>query len=203
MKEICDRISGYKDQTCRYLISLSEKHIDEDISKAVMAAQNICTSFGRIGELIRTSGEVRFGLALENKGFSEAGSRDLDVFVEAVGEIVEATVMDFEYGSFRLTKSISVFREMVSQLHSMVNNRHIRRLHDGICDRQMGKLFMDMCYDLEKIIDECDTIAANLLPFILSGSSARVVTEDEHKEPGTDKIKELYKDKYMALLDNK
>ncbi len=201
LNEMCDRIAGYKDQIHRYLVALSEKHLDEAASAAALAAQNICISFGRTGELIRASYEVRTGLQNSGKSFSQAGNSDLSVFTEAVREIVDTTVMDFEYGSRKLTKNISVFREVVSQLHSMVNKKHIKRLHEGICDRDLGTPFMDICYNLEKIIDECDQVALNLLPFTNNGAGIPDDRKDEDTKMSADQIKELYRDKYLALLD--
>nr|MCR4850451.1 hypothetical protein [Lachnospiraceae bacterium] len=199
--QMCDRISGYKDQILRYLVALSEKNIDNATSGTVLAAQNICVSFGRAGELIRSSHEVATSLKNSGKSFSEAGIADLTVLVEAVREILETTVMDFEYGSRKLTKNISLFREVVSQIHALVNKKHIKRLHEGICDRDMGTPFMDICYNLEKIIDECDQVALNMLPFTGYGTNKQEASGDDHSEMTEAQIRNLYKDKYKALLE--
>lgn len=201
--EKCDRIRGYREQIHRYLVSLSERNIDEATSGAVLAAQNICISFGRMGELIRSSDELCLNLEKEGKSFSEAGSADLTVFADAVREIVDTTVIDFEYGSRKLTESISLFREIVSELHSMINTKHIKRLHEGICDRDMGTPFMDLCYNFEKIIDECDQVAVNLLPFTVSRHDVKEASQADHPEMSDAQIKELFRDKYLALLENK
>ena len=101
-------------------------------------------------------------------------------------------------GNLALTESISLFREAVSKLHGAVNSKHVKRLHDRICDREAGMPFMDICYDLEKIIDACDMVSQNLLPFRKAGlkDTDQEMTIEKRKEY----IKNLYMDKYVEVM---
>ena len=82
-----------------------------------------------------------------------------------------------------------------------MNKKHIKRLHEGICDRDLGTPFMDICYNLEKIIDECDQVALNMLPFTGYGTNKQEASGDDHSEMTEAQIRNLYKDKYKALLE--
>ena len=62
---------------------------------------------------------------------------------------------------------------------------------------------MDLCYNFEKIIDECDQVAVNLLPFTVSRHDVKEASQADHPEMSDAQIKELFRDKYLALLENK
>lgn len=197
---ICERIMQYKDQILRYLVEISERNIDEDTSAKVQCEQNIGVSFGRIGELILSTMNIRNEMISNGRSFSAEGNKDIYILTEAVREIVDTTMLDFEFGNRSLTESIGLFREVVSELHGEINSRHIKRFHDGICDRASGMPFMDICYNLEKIIDSCDMVADNLLRYINRGQGRAAGNSDISDEKRAEYIRNLYKDKYLELL---
>ena len=72
---------------------------------------------GRIGELIQDMQDIQKDMVMKQMTFSDEANRDIQIFTEAVREIVDTTMIDFEMGNLALTESIGLFREAVSKLH--------------------------------------------------------------------------------------
>lgn len=198
IRSLCARAESFRDQILAYITEILARNVSENDTYYIQCGQNICIFMGKIGELIQDIQDIRKNMIRDNKSFSDAANRDILLFIEAVREIVDTTMIDFEMGNLALTESISLFREAVSKLHGVVNSKHVKRLHDGICDREAGMPFMDICYDLEKIIDACDMVSQNLLPFRKAGlkDTDQEMTIEKRKEY----IKNLYMDKYVEVM---
>lgn len=195
---LCTRILRYRDQILGYIKEILAVNVSENKTYYIQCGQNICVFMGRIGELIQDMQDIRKDMVMKQMTFSDEANRDIQIFTEAVREIVDTTMLDFEMGNLALTESIGLFREAVSKLHGAVNSKHVKRLHDGICDREAGMPFMDICYDLEKIIDSCDMVSQNLLPFRKAHQDH---TEAEMSiEKRKEYIRHLYMDKYMEVM---
>ena len=198
ISSLCTRILRYRDQILGYIKEILAVNVSENKTYYIQCGQNICVFMGRIGELIQDMQDIRKDMVMKQMTFSDEANRDIQIFTEAVREIVDTTMLDFEMGNLALTESIGLFREAVSKLHGAVNSKHVKRLHDGICDMEAGMPFMDICYDLEKIIDSCDMVSQNLLPF-------RKAHQDHMKaemsiEKRKEYIRHLYMDKYMEVM---
>ncbi|MCR4739564.1 MAG: hypothetical protein K5886_04800 [Lachnospiraceae bacterium] len=90
----------------------------------------------------------------------------------------------------------------VGFVNAVINIKHIRRLHEGICDRECSLPFMDICYTHEKVIDSCDMVAYNLKPFQKRNDHPEI-SEEEKKMLETkrqENIRKLLKDKYTELI---
>lgn len=78
----------------------------------------------------------------------------------------------------------------------MINSRHIKRVHDGVCDASLSTPFIDICYTFDKVVDACDTVAHNF-----SGKTRGVTSQSDRDLAET--VKKLYQDKFLALSDGK
>ena len=199
IRALCTRSTLYRDQILSYLQVLSAGKISEEKIDHIQCGQNICISLARIGELIEGILDILSDMHEKQMHFSDVGRRDVFLFAEAVREIVDTTVINLEMGNLSLSDSIGLFRQEVSEFHGIINSRHIKRLHDGICKREDSIPFMDICYSLEKVIDSCDMVAHNIRPFQTEDDE---ISEEEKKireKKKEEYIRNLFKDKYMEL----
>ena len=95
-----------------------------------------------------------------------------------------------------LADTVSLIREELGLLLAMINNRHIKRVQDGICDESLSTPFIDICYTFDKVVDACDTVAHNF-----SGKTRDAGSRS--KKDLSEIVKKLYQDKFLALSDGK
>ena len=188
------RIRKYRQQIMKYLAEIINAGIkDKGLSEA-FSAQNYCESFGKMGEVIGEYHAHSREILDMVKNFSEEARSDLGLLKEAVGEVIDFTVEGYAMEKHSFSETITIFREAVSSLHTEVILRHIKRLHNGQCNRGLSPYFLDLCYSLEKLIDSCDNIAEEAI----DDSNFYFSSEYEAKRR---KILRLFSDKYQILVN--
>ena len=202
IRALCTRSLRFRDQILSYLQEISAGKISEEKTVYIQCGQNICVALARIGELIEGMLDIRAAMHEKQMRFSDAARKDVFLFAEAVREIVDTTVIDLEMGNLSLTESIGLFRQEVSEFHALINSRHIKRLHDGICNRDSSIPFMDLCYSLEKVIDSCDMVAHNLKPFLTGDDEIPDAEKEIREKKRAEYIRSLFADKYSELEEN-
>lgn len=194
MNTMCGSIYKYRIQISDYMTKLLEHGLQDDEVMKLESIQNYCKAFGRIGKFIDEN--VKFQTEHEDteKEFSDEAKSDLLLLMKAVGEIIDFTVEDYSIESNIFAETILIFREEVSKLHNSISLRHIMRIHNGTCRKELSALFLNLCYGLEKIIDACDLAAGtmSIRPYALN------MRYSDRKR----KIQHLFRDKYNLLGGN-
>ena len=188
------RIRKYRQQIMKYLAEILNAGIRGNDLKDALSAQNYCEAFGRMGELITGYHTQKKEILEKVQEFSEEASNDLILLIEAVGEVIDFTVEGYTMEKRSFAETITIFREAVSSLHTEVILRHIKRLHSGQCHRNISSYFLDLCYSLEKLIDNCDSIAEEAIDDGTPNFS------NEYSEKRR-KILRLFSDKYKLLVN--
>ena len=193
LNTMCGSIYKYRVQISEYMTKLLEHGLQNDDLTKLVSVQNYSKAFGSIGKFIDENVKLQAEHADAEKEFSEEAKADLLLLMKAVGEIIDFTVADYSIESNVFAETILVFREEVSTLHNSISMRHIMRLHNGTCRKELSALFMNLCYGLEKIIDACDLAAGTL--------SIKPYSLDMRYSDRKRKIQHLFKDKYNLLGD--
>ena len=193
---LCGRVRKYRTQIVKYLAEILNAGVQGADLRTALSSQTYCEAFGRMGELISDHLALRTEADKVPQGFSQEARSDLRLLKEAVGEVVDCTAAGYAMEKRSFSETITVFREAVSSLHNEVIVRHIKRLHSGVCSKVAGPYFLDMCYSLEKLIDNCDTIAEEAIEH---DSEAHGFSSEYSSKRR--KILRLFNDKYRMLLE--
>ena len=121
----------------------------------------------------------------------------MHLLTEAVGEVIDFTTEGYAMEKKTFSETITIFREAVSDIHAAISSRHIKRLHNGVCNKELSPLFLDLCYGLEKLIDNCDSIAEEQIDY-----SSDEFSDVEKYEEKRKRIFRLLRDKYRLLEMN-
>ena len=196
MDIVCTRISRYTNQIQNYLTEISAKIKGDIETKQLERARNICTAFGNMGEILGRAVAFQERILSEGKHFSEEAIHDMRLMGQSAQEMIELTVTHMQTENLALADTVSLIREELGLLLAMINNRHIKRVHDGICDESLSTPFIDICYTFDKVVDACDTVAHNF-----SGKTRDAGSRS--KKDLSETVKKLYHDKFLALSDGK
>ncbi len=194
LKSAAARIFSFCDQIRKYLVEISEKDRDESHFELIERGQNICEAFGKMGAILDAGIGFTERIAEQGKHFSKSALLDMQVIGGAVCELIASTVLSLQTENSSLSETVRLSREQISVLMNRINARHIKRLHNGTCEEALSTPFIDICYNLEKVVDACDTVAHNILG--KKGVDSETVAEKAKA------IEHLYRDKFQALADD-
>ena len=159
-EDLLDRMA---DATNRYLVEVNP-HIVLDRDRQLQSVQiKALTSFERTGDhSMNFSKDVEHLISHGGK-FSEIALREIRVVGDAVREVLRRTVEAYKTGDAELARSVEPLEEVVDSMADTLTGRHIQRMTDGRCDVYSGIQFENMLSSLERISDQCSSLAVHIL----------------------------------------
>lgn len=175
------KVDGYEDELGTYLVRLSSRSLSSKDSRTLSLLLHNIGDFERISDHALNIKEA--AAELEEKGlrFSNKAFAELEIFSNAVKDIVNLAWQVFGEENLALAKKVEPLEEVVDALNAEMKKRHIKRLRKGKCTIEMGFILSDITTNYERVADHCSNIAVSLLE----------ITEDEF---GTHEYLDLLKE---------
>lgn len=175
------KVDGYEDELGTYLVRLSSRNLSSKDSRTLSLLLHNIGDFERISDHALNIKEA--AAELEEKGlrFSNKAFAELEIFSNAVEDIVNLAWQVFGEENLALAKKVEPLEEVVDSLNAEMKKRHIKRLRKGKCTIEMGFILSDITTNYERVADHCSNIAVSLLE----------ITEDEF---GTHEYLDLLKE---------
>ena len=130
--------------------------------------------------------------------FSEKATEELQIFSQAVRDIVKASIGVLETQDEEGAKSIEPFEEAIDILQKEMKKRHVKRLRKGKCTAEMGFVLSDITNNYERIADHCSNLAINVMQLREDDTHAHEYVDSIEKGEGSafDKIMQEHLKRY-------
>ncbi len=159
-EDLLDRMA---DATNRYLVEVNT-HIVLERDRQLQSVQiKALTSFERSGDHAMNIEKDVEHLVSHGGKFSTEALDEIAVAGDAVREVLRRTVEAYKTGDQELARSVEPIEEVVDSLVDTLTGRHIQRMTDGRCDVYSGIQFENMLSSLERISDQCSSLAVHIL----------------------------------------
>ena len=101
--------------------------------------------------------------------FSNKASVELEIFTEALKDIVNTSFRVFEDEDLKLATRVEPLEEQIDYLQKEIKRRHVKRLRKGKCTIEMGFILSDIITSYERVADHCSNIAVCMLQVTYDG----------------------------------
>ncbi len=161
VQEVCDledEVDHYEDELGSYLVKLSGKNLSEQDSRTLSTILHCIGDFERISDHAINIAEN--AQKMNNKGleFSDKAAGEIEVFIQAVSDIMDLSVQVFESENAELALDIEPLEEVVDRLNKKIKKRHVKRLQNGKCTIETGLMLTDLATNFERVADHCSNI---------------------------------------------
>ncbi|MGM9947149.1 Na/Pi cotransporter family protein [Floccifex sp.] len=161
--EIEKKVDLYESELNSYLIKLSSQNLSSDDSKVLSLLLHCINDFERISDhsinVIESSDEL-----IKNKiQWSKKAKVELDIFAQAIQDILDLTVDVFATMDTEKSKEVEPLEEVVDKLSVEMKKRHIMRLRSGECSLDAGLILEDIIIYYERVADHCSNVAKDLM----------------------------------------
>lgn len=193
-----DRVDKYEDALGTYLMKLSSRDLSEKDSEGLSMLLHTIGNFERISDHACNLTETAKELAEKNMEFSPKAREELNIFKNAVKEIVITAFTAFRNEDIELAKTVEPLEEVIDDLNMELKSRHVRRLTEGKCTIELGFVLSDITTNYERIADHCSNIAVCLIQIKQEGFDTHEYL-DTIKREGNEQFKRQYagyKEKY-------
>lgn len=153
------KIDHFEDKLGTYLVKLSKFELSQEDSRKISI---LLHSIGDIERMSDHSVELaRSAREMDEKGMTFSGSarNEMQVFTDALRDIVTRTSEVFEKEDVALARTVEPLEQVIDDLNAQIKQNHVERLKNGECTIEMGFVLSDISTCYERIADHCSNLA--------------------------------------------
>lgn len=159
VEKLESKIDRYEDALGAYIVKLSRLDVNLQDSKEISMILHNIGDLERISDHAMNIAETAQELRKKKLSFSDDAKAELDIFMNAVKEIVNMSVDSFKDVDLDKATGVEPLEEVIDALHSEVKSRHVKRLQTGKCTIELGFILQDLGTNLERVADHCSNLA--------------------------------------------
>ena len=153
------KVDHFEDKLGTYLVKLSKYELSQEDSRKISI---LLHSIGDIERMSDHSVELaRSAREMDEKGmtFSSSARNEMQVFTDALRDIVTRTSEVFEKEDVALARTVEPLEQVIDDLNARIKQNHVERLKNGECTIEMGFVLSDISTCYERIADHCSNLA--------------------------------------------
>ena len=158
-----DIVDKYEDELGTYLAKVSGKELAEEDSKRVSNGLHCIGDLERISDHALAIAEIYAKMHKEGMVFSDKAMAELNLYSNAVYEIMSMTCKALNEDDMKIAKRIEPLEEVINGLNATIKKQHIKRLQKGKCTIELGIALENLLNNYERVADHCSNVAASLL----------------------------------------
>ena len=158
-----DIVDKYEDELGTYLAKVSGKELAEEDSKRVSNGLHCIGDLERISDHALAIAEIYARMHKEKMVFSDKAMAELNLYSNAVYEIMSMTCKALNEDDMKIAKRIEPLEEVINGLNATIKKQHIKRLQKGKCTIELGIALENLLNNYERVADHCSNVAASLL----------------------------------------
>jgi phosphate:Na+ symporter len=193
------KVDTYEDQLGTYLMQINAHHLGVKDSHTLSVLLHCITDYERISDHALNIMQKAKGMSESKREFTPKAKSEMEIFSNAVKEIVDLSIRAFEAQDVDLAKMIEPLEETIDGINMEVKRRHVRRLRKGKCTIEQGFDLSDISTDFERIADHCSNIAVGLIEVDEDAYDAHEYLEHLKADKGKEfeKAVDFYQRKYL------
>lgn len=206
-QEIMDEevnIDMLTDRISRYVVEFLPKLRGAGNAAILNEYHKVVTEFERLGDHAVNIADNAENLHKNNRSFTDAAFKEIEVLEELLGELLDYTETAFAKRDIEAAFCIEPLQQLVSEMVLRLKRHHLIRMGRGECDIFADSNFENLMSDLKRIAD----VSTNIGEAVLVRVNPELA-DDEHNyftalRAGNDKkFNELYEEanhKYMGRI---
>ena len=192
------------DRISRYVVEFLPNLRGEGNAAILNEYYKVVTEFERLGDHAVNIADNAENLHKNNRSFTNAAFKEIEVLEELLGELLDYTETAFAKRDIEAAFCIEPLQQLVSEMVLRLKRHHLIRMGRGECDIFADSNFENLMSDLKRIAD----VSTNIGEAVLVRVNPELA-DDEHNyftalRAGNDKkFNELYEEanhKYMGRI---
>ena len=153
------KIDRYEDALGAYIVRLEREDLSENDSRMLNLILHSIGDLERISDHAKNISETAAEMDRKGAVFSQEAQNEVQVYMDAVREIVNMAVEAFIKQDMELAGNVEPLEEVIDTINAEVKDRHIARLQQGTCTIELGFMLSDLSNNMERVADHCSNLA--------------------------------------------
>lgn len=194
-------VDKYEDKLGNYIVKIAKNALSAEQQADVSSLLSAIGDFERLSDHAANLSEVAQEIHEKKVVFSEVASREIQLMLDAVSEIVDLACDAFINNDMEESRKVDPLEEIIDEVCKRLRAHHIERLQNSDCTILMGFIFNDLITNLERISDHCSNVAFSVLHHFNANAEEHNYAEHLSTSPAFQSGLEVYKQKYLERID--
>jgi phosphate:Na+ symporter len=158
-----DQIDEYQHEITSYLVVLSQRQLNEDVSTELPVLLHMVNDLERVGDHAVNIAELAERKIEYKLPFSEIAQRESKQMVIEVYLMFDSIITALKENDPQAARTALVSESKLNKMQLDLRRNHVRRMTEGSCTAQSGLIFIDLVDNIEKIGDHLTNIAQSVM----------------------------------------
>ena len=142
-----------------YLAKLNQYSMNENEARESVNLMHVVNDLERMADHAMNIVELAANREMGGLSLSDAAAEDLQRMFDVVNRISRSALEALGDRDVRKAKGLIADDDLVDELEKRYRTNHIERLNQGLCNPEVGVLFLDVVSNLERVADHAHNIA--------------------------------------------
>ena len=154
-----NRVDLYDDKLTAYLTKVNGEDLSYEDSLRTTSLLHCLTDLERISDHAANVVECVQQMGKADAEFSKKATEEMQVYTEALSDILDRTIAAFINGDVALAKTVEPLESVIDDLTKKIKKHHVKRMNKGKCTVELGLILSDLTMNYERVADHCSNIA--------------------------------------------
>lgn len=152
-------VDMYDDKLAAYLTKVNGEDLSYEDSLRTTSLMHCLTDLERISDHAANVVECVQQMQKTDAEFSKKATEEMQVYTEALTDILDRTITAFINGDAALAKTVEPLESVIDELTKTIKRHHMKRMNKGKCTIELGLILSDLTMNYERVADHCSNIA--------------------------------------------
>ena len=152
-------VDVYDDKLAAYLTKVNGEDLSYEDSLRTTSLLHCLTDLERISDHAANVVECIEQMKKTDAEFSKKATEEMQVYAEALTDILDRTITAFINGDVALAKTVEPLESVIDELTKTIKKHHMKRMNKGKCTVELGMVLSDLTMNYERVADHCSNIA--------------------------------------------
>ncbi|MBN1123992.1 MAG: Na/Pi cotransporter family protein [Sedimentisphaerales bacterium] len=162
-RRIEDLVDTYQFQITTYLVDLSKRQLDEDVSRELPVLLHMVNDLERVGDHAVNIAEIADRKIEHGVVFTEVASEESKGAVKEIFKMYENILQALDKNDVQAAHRALSSENKLNRMQVQFRRHHVQRMTDGVCAAEPGVIFIDVIDNIEKIGDHLTNIAQSVI----------------------------------------
>ena len=178
---------------------LSSGNLTQQQSGQAAGLLYVSNNIGRIADRCEEIAGVHEKITQSGKSFSEMATGELQDCIEISRKLFDRAIRSIKDGDLDRARTVVKKKNKMRKAQKQLKRAHIARVNEGLCDASMTEDYSAIIYSLDRIVDNCVSIAEETLDHL---SFVNFSEEEADEERPADIIAEINAEETLEEHEN-
>ena len=145
---------------------LSSGNLTQQQSGQAAGLLYVSNNIGRIADRCEEIADVHDKILMDKRSFSDAATNELQDCIEISRKLFDRAIRSVKDGDLERARTVVKKKNKMRKAQKQLKRAHLARVNEGICDASMTEDYSAIMYSLDRIVDNCVSIAEETLDHI-------------------------------------